>query len=43
MLNKSRGELAYNIIDLETCPEAGALDALSGIDAVITLRVIGPC
>ncbi len=43
MLNKSRGDLAYNIIDLETCPESSALEALGNIDAVITMRVIGPC
>jgi D-3-phosphoglycerate dehydrogenase len=41
MLNKSRGDLAYNIIDLERCPEPPSLDALRAIDEVVNLRVIG--
>lgn len=43
MLNSSRGELAYNIIDLEACPLQESLDALNSIDEVINLRVIGSC
>ena len=43
MLNKSRGDLAYNIIDLEACPAATSLDALRRLDEVISLRVIGEC
>lgn len=43
MLNSSRGDLAYNIIDLEACPLQESLDALNAIDEVINLRVIGSC
>ena len=41
MLNKSREDVAYNIIDLESCPCDTSLDALRAIDEVINLRVIG--
>lgn len=40
MLNKSREQIAYNIIDLEVCPRESSLDALQAIDEVINLRVI---
>jgi len=40
MLNKSRDEIAYNIIDLEACPCESSLAALRAIDEVINLRVI---
>ncbi|MEO0436433.1 MAG: phosphoglycerate dehydrogenase [Pseudomonadota bacterium] len=41
MLNKSRDELAYNIIDLAVCPDEKSLAALRALDEVINLRVIG--
>ncbi len=40
MLNKSREDLAYNIIDLEEMPCAESLAALNAIEEVINLRVI---
>lgn len=43
MLNKSRDDIAYNIIDLAACPDKSAIDALSSIDEVIGLRVLGDC
>jgi len=43
MLNKSREEIAYNIIDLAACPDAQSLEALHAIDEVINLRVLGAC
>lgn len=43
MLNKSRDDIAYNIIDLEDCPSASAVAALEAIEEVVNLRVIGPC
>jgi D-3-phosphoglycerate dehydrogenase len=43
MLNKSREDVAYNIIDLEACPCDTSLDALRAIDEVINLRVLGGC
>jgi D-3-phosphoglycerate dehydrogenase len=41
MLNKSREDVAYNIIDLDQCPHSASLDALRSINEVINLRVIG--
>jgi D-3-phosphoglycerate dehydrogenase len=43
MLNKSRADLAYNIIDLETCPSDDSLAALNAINEVINVRVLGSC
>ncbi|MEM6544771.1 MAG: phosphoglycerate dehydrogenase [Pseudomonadota bacterium] len=41
MLNKSRDEVAYTIIDLAVCPDEKSLQALRALDEVINLRVIG--
>ncbi|MFT4767556.1 MAG: D-3-phosphoglycerate dehydrogenase [Glaciecola sp.] len=43
MLNKSRADLAYNIIDLEACPSDDSLEALRSIEEVINVRVLGSC
>ncbi|MFK7830271.1 MAG: phosphoglycerate dehydrogenase [Congregibacter sp.] len=43
MLNKSRDDLAYNIIDLAACPDDSSLQALNAIAEVVKLRVIGDC
>lgn len=43
MLNRSRADLAYNIIDLETCPSDDSLAALNAINEVINVRVLGSC
>lgn len=40
MLNKSRDDLAYTIIDLEERPSEASIEALSNIEEVINLRVI---
>lgn len=40
MMNKSRDDLAYNIIDLEEAPCQESIDALSAIEEVINLRMI---
>jgi D-3-phosphoglycerate dehydrogenase len=40
MLNKSRDELAYNIIDLAAMPSEDSLEALRAIDEVVNVRVI---
>ncbi|MEE4277933.1 MAG: phosphoglycerate dehydrogenase [Halieaceae bacterium] len=40
MLNKSRDVIAYNIIDLDRCPDESSLSALKAIDEVIKLRVL---
>ena len=40
MVNKSRADVAYNILDLEEKPNAAVIDALSAVEHVISLRVI---
>ncbi|MEM7080566.1 MAG: phosphoglycerate dehydrogenase [Pseudomonadota bacterium] len=40
LINKSRDDVAYNIIDIASAPDQGLLDAICGIDSVINLRVI---
>lgn len=41
MLNKSRKEVAYTIIDLDKAPSADFVEKLKAIDGVKTVRVIG--
>ncbi len=40
MVNKSRGDLAYNIIDVETEPDAAILAAIARSDGVIRVRMV---
>lgn len=40
MVNKSRGDLAYNIIDVEQVPTDEALQAIRGVEHVINVRVV---
>ena len=40
MSNRSRGELAYNIIDVETAPAAGVINAIREVEGVIRVRVV---
>jgi len=40
MMNKSRGNLAYNIIDIETPPAEGLIEAIQSVEHVIGVRVI---
>jgi D-3-phosphoglycerate dehydrogenase len=40
MLNKSRGEVAYNLIDVESVPSEAVLDAMRRLEGVINVRVI---
>lgn len=40
MVNKSRGEIAYNIIDVELVPSAEVVAALASVEHVIAVRVI---
>lgn len=40
MINKSRGEIAYNLIDLESTPSDDALQAIAAIDHVIKVTII---
>lgn len=40
MVNKSRGDVAYNIIDVEEAPSVAVIDALTKVEHVIAVRVI---
>ena len=40
MVNKSRGEMAYNIIDVEQAPSDEVIAAIRAVDHVISVRVI---
>jgi D-3-phosphoglycerate dehydrogenase len=40
MMNKSRGELAFNIIDVEVQPAAEVITAIEAVEHVIRVRVI---
>jgi len=40
MINKSRGDIAYNIIDVENSLPQEAIESLNGIEGVIKVRVI---
>lgn len=40
MINKSRDEVAYNIIDVEVLPSVEIVEAISAIEGVIGVRVI---
>lgn len=40
MMNKSRGEVAYTMLDVESAPTAEIVDALEKIDGVFRVRVV---
>jgi D-3-phosphoglycerate dehydrogenase len=40
MVNKSRGELAYTIVDVDSAVQPAALDRLAAIDGVLTVRYL---
>ena len=40
MLNKSRGEIAYNLIDLESVPSDDALQAIASIEHVVKVTLL---
>ena len=40
MVNKSRGDLAYSIIDLESAPSSDVVSAIAGTEHVINVRVL---
>ena len=40
MINKSRGEIAYNLIDIEREPQDGLVAELEAIDGVISARIL---
>ena len=40
LINRSRGEYAYTMLDLDGIPSAAAVESLNNIDGVIRVRVI---
>jgi D-3-phosphoglycerate dehydrogenase len=40
MTNKSKGQYAYTLIDLEAVPDAGAVQKLKSINGVLRVRII---
>jgi len=40
LLNKSRDDIAYNLIDVAEVPDQGLIDAICAIDSVISVRVL---
>lgn len=40
MINKSRDEIAYNLIDIESAPEQSLLDSIAAIDGVVNVRLL---
>ena len=41
MLNKSRDDVAYNLLDLEVAPDEAALERIRAIEGVVNVRLIG--
>lgn len=41
MMNKSRGDIAYNIIDVEQTPSADIIAAIAAVEHVVGVRVLG--
>jgi D-3-phosphoglycerate dehydrogenase len=40
MLNKSRGEMAYTLVDVDSPVPAAAIEELRGIEGVLTVRYL---
>ncbi len=40
MLNKSRGDIAVTLIDLEAQPDQGVLDRIAGVEGVLSVRCL---
>jgi D-3-phosphoglycerate dehydrogenase len=40
MVNKSRGEMAYTLVDVDSPVQAGALEALARIEGVLAVRYL---
>ena len=40
LINKSRDDVAYNLIDMAQAPDQGLIQAICGIEGVINLRII---
>jgi len=42
MLNKSKGEIAYTLVDVDSAPPAVVADQLRGIQGVLAVRYLPP-
>jgi D-3-phosphoglycerate dehydrogenase len=42
MVNKSKGEMAYTLVDLDSEAGAGVLGEISRIPGVLSIRVVAP-
>jgi D-3-phosphoglycerate dehydrogenase len=40
MINKSRGEMAYTLVDVDSPVEQAVIDAIAAIDGVLSVRSI---
>ena len=40
MVNKSRGEMAYTLVDVDSPVDAGVIAAIAGISGVLAVRAI---
>jgi D-3-phosphoglycerate dehydrogenase len=40
MVNKSRGDMAYTMVDVDSAVSAGVIAALSAIDGVLAVRYL---
>jgi D-3-phosphoglycerate dehydrogenase len=40
MVNKSRGEMAYTLVDVDSAVEAAVLDRLAAIEGVLSVRYL---
>lgn len=40
MINKSRNDIAYNLIDVETQPDQAIIDQIAAIEGVLTVRML---
>ena len=41
LINKSREDVAYNLIDLAAAPDDGLIEAIRAIEGVVGVRVLG--
>jgi len=42
LLNKSRGDVAYTLVDVDSAPDAEVLEAIRAIEGVLKVRLIEP-
>ena len=42
LLNKSRGDIAYTLVDVDSAVPQAAVDEIARIEGVLNVRVIGP-